>query len=373
MEFVNRMVLPKDLAPYRRLGIEHRDPGVVQVSVDLVAAAANVLLTGSRQDARINAHDILTGESIWRLQGHGIYASLTALAISSDASIVASGDSTGVWKIWDVASRQLIMTKTVAQLMHSTTAPVRQIAITESREEIAVCVGRGIYIWGLDGKLQRSFQTQQELQCFVLTHDDILVAGNTTVVRRLEMAPIVGCNLHGKIQASENRFQWRTSGHSEAILAMAVSSDGLCLATASVDTTAKVWCMATGQLLNTLNGHRAGIRSIAFARGSTWLVTSSDDGRLRVWNRQTGRCVQSVTTGCSHSFLCGDGQWAAIYNKMGGRLGRPWVTSTQATRGAGVKNRRVSDAEDDWNGVHIADLGGLLFERRCNHLFAIHV
>ena len=44
-------------------------------------------------------------------------------------------------------------------------------------------------------------------------------------------------------------------GHSNSVFSVALSPDGALLATASVDSTAKLWSTATGACVRTLQGH----------------------------------------------------------------------------------------------------------------------
>jgi WD40 repeat protein len=62
----------------------------------------------------------------------------------------------------------------------------------------------------------------------------------------------------------------------------AFSPDGQVLATSSVDSTVKLWRVADGKLLLTLQ-HPAGVTSIAFSPDGQQLVSGSYDSKVRVW------------------------------------------------------------------------------------------
>ena len=68
---------------------------------------------------------------------------------------------------------------------------------------------------------------------------------------------------------------------------VAFSSRGL-LATASSDTTAKVWDTATGACLATLAGHTGTVEAVAFAPDGAVVATASGDATVRVWHAATG-------------------------------------------------------------------------------------
>jgi WD40 repeat protein/serine/threonine protein kinase len=78
-------------------------------------------------------------------------------------------------------------------------------------------------------------------------------------------------------------------GHLDGVEGVAVSPDGRRIATASGDTTAKIWDAASGREMFTLKGHRDWIRSVAFSPDGSRIVTASHDQTARVWDAATGQ------------------------------------------------------------------------------------
>jgi WD40 repeat protein len=72
--------------------------------------------------------------------------------------------------------------------------------------------------------------------------------------------------------------------HQQKILAAAVSPDGGKIATASADRTARVWPAPLGATPTVLAGHTGGLRAASFSRDGKLLLTASDDGTARVWD-----------------------------------------------------------------------------------------
>ena len=79
------------------------------------------------------------------------------------------------------------------------------------------------------------------------------------------------------------------AGHKEVVLALAYSPDGTRLATASYDTTTKVWDAESGAELLTLSANTARNTGVAFSPDGTRLVVASDDGTAKVWDASSGQ------------------------------------------------------------------------------------
>ena len=73
-------------------------------------------------------------------------------------------------------------------------------------------------------------------------------------------------------------------GHSGEVNGVAFSPDGKFLATASGDKTARVWEVASGACVATLEGHSSGVTGVAFSPvDGKFLATASYDNTARVW------------------------------------------------------------------------------------------
>ncbi|HEY3026718.1 MAG TPA: caspase family protein [Pyrinomonadaceae bacterium] len=84
------------------------------------------------------------------------------------------------------------------------------------------------------------------------------------------------------------------NGHTGWIKSLAVSSDGLWLASGSNDRTIKVWNVTTGMEVRNFTGHTAPIESLAFSFNGRWLASGSADGIIRIWDLSTGKEMQML-------------------------------------------------------------------------------
>jgi WD40 repeat protein len=80
-------------------------------------------------------------------------------------------------------------------------------------------------------------------------------------------------------------------GHSGEVTSVAMSADGRTVETGSVDMTARLWDVASGQCTATLVGHTNGVTSVAISADGRTVVTGSGDMTARLWDVASGQCT----------------------------------------------------------------------------------
>ncbi|ALF52903.1 hypothetical protein ACX27_08590 [Nostoc piscinale CENA21] len=89
------------------------------------------------------------------------------------------------------------------------------------------------------------------------------------------------------------------NGHSKDVYSVAFSPDGKTLASGSHDKTIKIWNVATGQEIRTLNGHSNWVKSVTFSPDGKTLASGSYDETIKIWNVATGQEIRTLN-GHSH-------------------------------------------------------------------------
>ncbi|WP_019502891.1 NB-ARC domain-containing protein [Pseudanabaena sp. PCC 6802] len=103
----------------------------------------------------------------------------------------------------------------------------------------------------------------------------------------------------------QDRILWTAYGHTGRVMEVAWSPDGQRLASASIDTTVKLWHGQTGEHLKTLQGHTNQVMSASWSPDGNLLATGSEDCTIRLWHGQTGETTR-ILAGHERGVWCID-------------------------------------------------------------------
>ncbi len=208
------------------------------VTINLIGTGAAFSPDGKRLltisgDNTATLWDAATGTALFPLRGHTDL--VTSVAISPDGKLFATASSDKTVKLWDAATGAEIRTLT-----------------------------------GLEGyALQIAFAPDGK-RVFAASDD-------------------TGIAIAWDAASGKELFRFGGQGTTVGVYTLAVSPDGVQLATGEFDTTVKLWDAATGKLLLTLFGHASQVVGVTYSHDGRYLASASEDGTIKLWDAQTGR------------------------------------------------------------------------------------
>jgi WD40 repeat protein len=270
----------------------------------------------SSDDGTVRSWELKTGHSTLLLE---LEHAARPLAVSTDGSMLAVGSEDGVRlvplggtgevvrlsgcaepKVLRFVSRGAVLLAGCGsdslvrwELTSPTREPRRVQGITGRIMTIAHEEATGRVAIGMDDGLVL-VSVGAELSEFTLR------MGPIRTIRKLMFAPgaLVGCEI------ANNCFIWKDTAPKKPIMLSGhggyiedIDVQGEMLATAGDDHTARLWSIASGEPLATLEGHGATVYSVRFVPGTGAVVTVGADGAARLWSIKTGDQLASLHTG----------------------------------------------------------------------------
>ena len=90
-------------------------------------------------------------------------------------------------------------------------------------------------------------------------------------------------------------------GHADGVRSVSFSPDGATLASTSWDFTVRLWDVATGEPIATLEGHADGVNSVSFSPDGATLASTSWDFTVRLWDVATAYTYRHAPRTCGWS------------------------------------------------------------------------
>lgn len=256
-------------------------------------------------------------------------AKLTGVAFSADTQLIATATAKGTVDLWQVQPDQSL--KHVRRLDDSHSIfvatpgsinqaelnrlePMRQLAFSPNGKTLLGVGNRTIYLWDvLSGKLTQSLRGHEasiEEAQFSADSQRVVSASRDRTARLWQVAS-------GQLIT--------TLYHRDVVSSAHFSPDGQLVAIASWDGTARVLDAATGESRVIMAGHRGAVLDAEFSPDAATLVTASADGTVRLWDAKTGTeqaLLRSAEPGANQeqiqqAFFSPDGRYVASRSQRG--------------------------------------------------------
>jgi WD40 repeat protein len=289
----------------------------------------NALALNNASRAVVREREVATISEVCRLSGH--VGSVHCVGFTSDGKFGLSGGQDKTLRVWDVTTGK--------QQRHIDTGDsiVPGFAIAPDGERVLIgCLGNksieGFSLWDmkLDKKLARLPGGQTWSNCAGFSPDSrraiVNGHGNILQVWDLDKRQVIGRILgQGWIEGFAvspdfrrviTRTQWQPSvslwdlesgrllhnltGHTEGVLAVAISPDNRLAITGSKDKSIRLWDLVNCKVLRSFCGHGNHVTCLAFSPDCKRILSGSSDQTVRIWDIASGaeiaRCSQHKST-----------------------------------------------------------------------------
>lgn len=99
-----------------------------------------------------------------------------------------------------------------------------------------------------------------------------------------------------------------------------MSSDDSRIISGSDDTSIKIWDVASGVCIQTLDGHKRPVTSVCISSDTCYVASGSSDNTVKVWDVASGRCLHTLighTNNVNSVYISWDGRYvlSGAYDK----------------------------------------------------------
>ena len=281
-------------------------------------------------DKSVRIWDVASGRCLRKLEGHT--AAVYSVCFSPDARFAISGGWDRTLRVWEVASGRCLRT------LEGHTDVVRAIRLSsDGRYALSGGLDKTLRLWQCPDGTSSQMQLSRQWSFFETSEADTKVQGllqrakNSMGEGRWSTALGIlreARSLPGKVRAPRVLDAWdklslscrRTSpravwlervfaGHAGAVSSVCLSVNEPYALSAGEDKTIRVWNLATGQCLRTLERHGDDGFSL-FSPDGRYALSGSKDETLRLWEVSSGSDLGTIPgAGVSPVCLSPDGRY----------------------------------------------------------------
>jgi WD40 repeat protein/transcriptional regulator with XRE-family HTH domain len=235
------------------------------------------LLATGDTNGEIRLYEVANSQQLMTCKGHTGW--IWSVTFSSDDQVLASGSNDQTIKLWDTSTGQCLKT------LEGHSGGVRSVTFSPGGQVIASgSDDQTVKLWNIS--TGKCLKTLQEFGCNVWSvafspKDYMLATGNDDYTVRLWDINSSSC-IH------------TLEGHTQRVYSVAFSPDGNTLASGSHDQTVKLWDTTSGKCIKTLQGHTDLVHSVTFSVDGSALVSCGEEQTVRVWDFVTGQCLKTL-------------------------------------------------------------------------------
>jgi WD40 repeat protein len=221
-------------------------------------------LASAGDDAEVRLWDAATHQLQATLEGHA--GPVTCLAFSPDGQVLATGGADGAIKIWDVPSVEERLTiQGHADTVHSLAFAPDGLTLASGSAD------KTTKVWDLGSPVipLTVVQDPDKVYAVAISPDTRTLASGGFL--RLWSVP------RGQQLAD-------LGGHGNHVRSIEFSPDGQTLATASEDSTIRIWERASNTTKYIYHAHTGPVYDVAFSPQGSLLASASRDGTVRLWD-----------------------------------------------------------------------------------------
>lgn len=242
-------------------------------------------------------------------------------AFSPDGSLIATGGSDELARIWDAEGGELLILLAghSAQVMNVAFSPDGGRLVTASLDGTAriwdLATGKAVLVleghtdglvspaYSPDGKqivttsydgTARLWNAQTGEQEFVLHHSGTTAGPHFSPDGSLVAIADVDAAVARIWDTRTGEEVMTLAGHEEGVNEVAFSPDGSKLATAGSDFLVKLWDAMSGAEVQSLEGHTGWVFSVEFTPDGRYVVSGSQDGTAKVWDVASGKEIMTL-------------------------------------------------------------------------------
>ncbi len=235
------------------------------------------LLATGDTNGEIRLYEVANSQQLMTCKGHAGW--VWSVTFSPDGQVLASGSNDQTVKLWNTSTGQCFKT------LEGHNGGVRSVTFSPNGQVLASgSDDQTVKLWNTS--TGKCLKTLQEHGCNVWSvafspKDYMLATGNDDYTVRLWDINSSLC-IH------------TLEGHTQRVYSVAFSPDGNTLASGSHDQTVKLWDTNTGRCIKTLQEHTDLVHSVTFSVDGSAVVSCGDDQTVRVWDFVSGECLKTL-------------------------------------------------------------------------------